>query len=254
MRAPARVQMPRMASIAAQTPPAVAELPPIALALNAPKTSAPSLDSGTNEVVVANTPSGAGDPDAIVCRAPQRLAGSGQLGPQICLHNHEWWKVAINGKDVAADGESLIDKPTVANPRGEGDPGAVTCRTPKAVSSGQDWVKRYGPEVCRTNRFWADIIKNRQIVNAQGEVVPVPRDLGYGDFFWGGGYQGLSGFGFNANGPGDSGHASQSSEPHPGGTLPGSAPVISFPGYSPPGSGGGGGGGGGTPTMGGYHP
>ena len=87
-----------------------------------------------------------------------------RFGPQACGHNYEWWKLAINGKDLAPDGKTLIDKPTVANPRGEGDPQAVTCRTPKFVDR--------GPlvPICRTNRFWADIVKNRQVVDARGEV------------------------------------------------------------------------------------
>ncbi|HZQ39913.1 MAG TPA: hypothetical protein VFA87_03940 [Rhizomicrobium sp.] len=125
--------------------------------------------------VMAQTPTGAGDPNAVLCRAPQYIPGSGKIGPELCLHNSEWWKLAANGKDIAADGETLIDRPAVANPTGEGDPEAVTCRKPIRVSSPQDWVKRFGPEVCRTNRFWADIVRNNQIVNASGEVLePIP--------------------------------------------------------------------------------
>jgi len=161
---PARVQMPSADSIAAPTQTTVAELPLISVALNTPKTMTAPTDTGTNDAVVANTPSGVGDPNAIVCRAAQRIAGTDQFGPQACGHNYEWWKLAINGKDLAPDGKTLIDKPTVANPRGEGDPQAVTCRTPKFVDR--------GPlvPICRTNRFWADIVKNRQVVDARGEV------------------------------------------------------------------------------------
>jgi hypothetical protein len=144
--------------------------------------------------VMAETPTGAGDPDAMVCRAPQHMAGSGQLGPQLCLHNSEWWKLAANGKDIAPDGETLIDRPTVANPTGEGDPEAVTCRTPKFVM--------LGPlvPVCRLNRFWAEVIKNHQQIDAWGQV-ETRRSGAFGE---------LSGNGGNA-GDHDSGQASQSS-------------------------------------------
>src|SRR4051812_16470329 len=102
----------------------------------------------TEPVRVPGTPSGEGDPDTIVCRAPQRMADSGQFGPEACGHNYEWQRLAMNGKDLAPDGKTLIDRPTVADPNGEGDPDAVTCRTPRFVIR--------GPliEVCRTNRFW----------------------------------------------------------------------------------------------------
>lgn len=113
--------------------------------------------------VMPNTPSGIGDPNTVVCRAPQPIPGSGQLGPQVCLHNSEWWKVAMNGKDVAPDGKSLIAKATVDNPTGEGDPNAVTCRTGKVVAPALRQLPvhgsngNFGQEICRTNRFWADV-------------------------------------------------------------------------------------------------
>jgi len=170
----------------------------------------PTVDShmsatAIEPVVMPNTPNGEGDPNTIVCRAPQRMADSGQLGPQACGHNYEWQRLAMNGKDLAPDGKTLIDRPTVANPKGDGDPDAITCRTPKFVIM--------GPlvEVCLTNRFWADLIKNHQIVDARGVVVTrrsradyVPGDPGYGRGY-GGGDVGPGGF--------DSGQPWQSSEP-----------------------------------------
>jgi hypothetical protein len=126
--------------------------------------SAPSVTSAKT-VVMANTPSGAGDPNAVVCRAPQQIPG-GQSGPQVCLHNNEWWKVAMNGKDVAPDGKTLIDRPTVDNPKGDGDPDAITCRTPQFVRSGPP-IK-----ICRLNSFWADLIKNHLMFDERGNVVP----------------------------------------------------------------------------------
>ena len=129
--------------------------------------------------VVPNTPSGVGDPNAVVCRAPQPIPGSEQLGPQVCLHNSEWWKVAVNGKDVGPDGKSLIAKATVDNPTGHGDPDAVTCRTGKAGLPPPGQLPQNGSdarwEICRTNRFWADVIKNDQVVDARGIVRPSNR-------------------------------------------------------------------------------
>jgi beta-lactamase regulating signal transducer with metallopeptidase domain len=198
--APARVHEPNIGSIEARMEIALAALPQIAPASES--FASPSA-GGTNAVVVANTPSGDGDSDTIVCRASQRIAGSGQFGPEACGHNYEWWKLAMNGKDLAPDGKTLIARPTVDNPKGDGDPDAMTCRTPKVVSSPQDWVKRFGPEVCRTNRFWADIIKNHQMVDARG-VVPTRRPTyDYGGLYGPGGHS-------NSFGP-DSGHHSQSS-------------------------------------------
>jgi hypothetical protein len=371
--APARVQAPSTASIAAQMGSLVAEPPPISLAVNAagsPKTFTTSSGAGTDDIAVANTPGGEGDADTIVCRAPQRFAGSDQFGPEACGHNYEWRKLAMNGKDLApdgktlidrptvantpsgvgdpekfvcrapqrfagsdrlgpaacghnwewltmalngkelaADGKTLIDRPTVANPTGEGDPDAMTCRTPKSAMRAPvcqtnrfwaDLIKNHqtidkptvdnptgegepdavtcrtpkfvwrGPlvEVCRTNRFWADVRKNNQVVDANGVVFgrqPIPRYTAFGGIPYAGGdvvyNHGYASF------PGqyDSGQAWQSSEPNPGGTLPGNtaASTPTFHGYGggisgggggTSGSGGGGWGGGGTPTMGGYHP
>jgi hypothetical protein len=115
--------------------------------------------------VMPTTPIGYGDPNTTVCRAPQKM-GSGQLGPQACGTNAEWYRLAMNGKDLAADGKTVIDRPTVGNPRGEGDPDALTCRTPTAGSQGA---------VCRTNRFWANLIKNHKALDAGDWLETAPR-------------------------------------------------------------------------------
>src|SRR5258705_10311126 len=99
---------------------------------------------------MGDTPSGAGDPNTIVCRARQHIAGSDQFGPEACGRNYEWRKLAMNGKDLAPDGKTLIARPTVDNPKGDGDPDAVTCRTPVELNSGAT-ILRFGPEVCQTN-------------------------------------------------------------------------------------------------------
>jgi beta-lactamase regulating signal transducer with metallopeptidase domain len=173
-------------------------------------------------IVMPDTPNGEGDPNTIVCRARQRIAGSGQFGPEACGHNYEWWNLAMNGKDLAPDGKTPIDRPTVRNPKGDGDPDTITCRTPQFIMR--------GPlvEVCRTNRFWADLIKNHQIVDAYGVVVQRPRPPYGGDYGPGNTCSNCSlGYG-NGNGYGygyDSGNASQSSA--------GSRSTQTYGGYTP---------------------
>ena len=144
-------------------------LPFSSVAFSSGALAAPA-DAENDAVLVAKTPIGFGDPDTMVCRASQRLAGSDQFGPKICFHNSEWKKLATNGKDLATDGKTIVDRPTVENPKGDGDPDDITCRTPMLLVSSSSRVVHHGPEVCQTNRFWADIIKNAQIVDADGVV------------------------------------------------------------------------------------
>lgn len=128
-------------------------------------------------MVVPNTPNGVGDPDTVVCRAPQRAADSDRLGPKVCLRNYEWGQLTMNGKDLAPDGKTLTAKPTVADPKGDGDPDAVTCRTPVPLGHDFGRIERFGPEVCQTNRFWADLTKNNKMVDADGVVRVRPATL-----------------------------------------------------------------------------
>jgi beta-lactamase regulating signal transducer with metallopeptidase domain len=125
-------------------------------------------DAAAEPAVMANTPSGTGDPNTIVCRAPQRIADGDQFGPQSCGHNYEWLNLAMNGKDLAPDGKTLIARATVANPKGDGDPDAVTCRSPMEIMESTSRFKRRGPVVCRTNRFWAEANKHHTVVDAYG--------------------------------------------------------------------------------------
>jgi hypothetical protein len=48
----------------------------------------------------------------------QKIAGSDQSGPQVCLTNREGSKMAMEGNDLAPDGKPLIDMPAVDNPKG----------------------------------------------------------------------------------------------------------------------------------------
>jgi hypothetical protein len=128
-------------------------------------------------VVLPNTPDGGGDPDTIVCRAPQRIAGTDRFGEVACGHNYEWQKLALNGKDLAPDDKTLIPKATVDNPTGKGGPDGVTCRSTGFLSP--------YPPLCRTNRFWANLIRDHLTVEADGVIetretrAPWPR-------YWGG--------------------------------------------------------------------
>jgi hypothetical protein len=52
----------------------------------------------------ADMPTGAGDPDAISCRAPQTLTDSRLMGPEICKHNRDWAKLYKEGLNISPDG------------------------------------------------------------------------------------------------------------------------------------------------------
>ena len=118
--------------------------------------------------VMPETPSGLGNPDAIVCRAPQAQPGSGAMGPRICMHNSVWIQLTMTGKDLSADGKSVFLRPTVADPTGEGNPDAITCRAPAPVTASRT---RHGPEACFTNRFWATLASRQQRVHSNGQIV-----------------------------------------------------------------------------------
>lgn len=137
--------------------------------------------SVTDPVTLPTTPNGNGDPDTIVCRAPQHIANSDQFGPKVCVSNHEWRQMVMNGKSIAPDGKTLIDLPIMDNPKGDGDPDAITCRTPVYLQASDTHIRRFGPKVCQPNQFWADIIKNHQMVDAFGVVrAQSVRDMGNG--------------------------------------------------------------------------
>jgi hypothetical protein len=118
--------------------------------------------------IMPETPSGMGDPGAIVCRAPQALPGSGAMGPKICMHNSVWMQLTMTGKDLSADGTSVFARATVADPTGEGNPDAVTCRRPAEITASRT---RHGPEVCLTNRYWKDLAANQKRVDSNGQIV-----------------------------------------------------------------------------------
>ena len=53
------------------------------------------------------------------------------------------------------------------NPRGAGDPNAITCRVPQQLPGS----RLRGPEVCQTNKVWAQLAASRQILMPDGKSV-----------------------------------------------------------------------------------
>jgi hypothetical protein len=120
--------------------------------------------------VVPDTPSGAGDPNAVVCRAAQPLP-SGGMGPKICMQNNIWVRLSLTGKDLSPDGKTVFERPAVEQPTGKGNPDAVTCRRPVPLTASHI---RFGPKVCLTNQQWKEIADKKMVVNSAGEIVMRP--------------------------------------------------------------------------------
>jgi hypothetical protein len=90
------------------------------------------------------------------------------MGPQICMHNSVWMRLTKTGQDLSADGKSVFARSTVSDPTGEGNPDAVTCRRPTEVTASRT---RHGPEVCVTNRFWANLTAHQQRIDTNGHII-----------------------------------------------------------------------------------
>lgn len=120
------------------------------------------------ETVLDFTPSGFGDPDAVVCRAPQKLENGEGLGPQICMHNSVWLRLTHTAKDLSADGQSVFKRPLVEQPHGDGPALAVTCRKPASITASRVWR---GPVVCLQNKDWAWMYERGLTVTGDGRLV-----------------------------------------------------------------------------------
>jgi len=120
--------------------------------------------------IMPDTPSGMGEPSAVVCRAPRRLP-SGEMGPKICMQNEIWVRLSLTGKDLSADGKSVFDRPTVVQPTGDGNPDAVTCRRKVPLTATHI---RFGPKVCLANKQWKEIAEKNMVVNSAGEILMRP--------------------------------------------------------------------------------
>ena len=58
----------------------------------------------------------------------------------------------------------MLAQANPATPNGEGDPTAVTCRSPQKLPGS----RMLGPEVCKTNAVWARYAKDGMDVSADG--------------------------------------------------------------------------------------
>ena len=124
--------------------------------------------------VMPDTPSGMGDPAAVVCRAPQRLS-SCAMGPKVCMQNEIWVRLSLTGKDLSADGKSVFERPTVDQPNGQGNPDAVTCRSRVPLTATR---VRFGPKVCLANKQWKEIAEKNMMVDSNGEILMRPAGPG----------------------------------------------------------------------------
>lgn len=90
-----------------------------------------------------------------VAEQPAPAPSAEQVAPQVVV-------------DAAADKMSPLKSAVWAtDPRGQGDPDAVTCRVPQHLPGS----RLRGPETCQTNRVWAALNANRQIVLPDGKTV-----------------------------------------------------------------------------------
>ena len=53
------------------------------------------------------------------------------------------------------------------DPRGEGDPNQITCRVPQPLPGS----RLRGPEVCKSNRAWAQMAAKKEVLSSDGQSV-----------------------------------------------------------------------------------
>ena len=73
-------------------------------------------------------------------------------------------KQAASVASLALPPRALKETVLALDPRGEGDPDAVTCRPPQVLPGS----RLPGPEVCKTNRIWAALRAQGQQIGADG--------------------------------------------------------------------------------------
>jgi beta-lactamase regulating signal transducer with metallopeptidase domain len=66
----------------------------------------------------------------------------------------------------------VIHASLALDPRGEGDPEAITCRLPQTLPGSH----LPGPMVCKLNRLWAELRVNHAVISADGSQVEIPSD------------------------------------------------------------------------------
>jgi beta-lactamase regulating signal transducer with metallopeptidase domain len=137
--APMPAPAPR-ADVSGTPEPATAVVAPPA----APVTALPSVaaipQASANADVSANAKAPANS-DVVVCRRPQPLPGSRFDGPQVCRSVGEWAQLRAQGKDIGADGRSIVDIDGGEKQR------TVAARYCRALTTGSTWTSTVGP-VC----------------------------------------------------------------------------------------------------------
>jgi hypothetical protein len=108
----------KVQNVAALAPPAAeppqvvvsapAEPPPPAPMAIAAQPAAPPAQPTAKEVVLALSPTGDGDPEAVTCRVPQQLPGSRLPGPQVCKTNRVWAELRANREEISPDGKMIV--------------------------------------------------------------------------------------------------------------------------------------------------
>ncbi|HKB95263.1 MAG TPA: hypothetical protein VKB94_00360, partial [Rhizomicrobium sp.] len=76
-------------------------------------------------------------------------------------------KPAASVASVALPVRALKEAVLALDPRGEGDPDAVICRLPQALPGS----RLTGPEVCKTNRVWAELRAQGQQISPDGRTL-----------------------------------------------------------------------------------
>lgn len=112
-----------------------------------------------NDARQADQPTGSGDPDAVSCRKPRRLAGTQTMEPELCRKNAYWSELWIRGEILGADGNS-VQQPAAARvvdgtPDGAGAPDEVVCARPQQQSASRLLI----PTRCFRNAYWARLFR-----------------------------------------------------------------------------------------------
>lgn len=93
-------------------PARVAAPPPEEMVSTDPMASAPvvtALEPDSQPASAVAPAISADDSAAIVCRSPQPLPASHFLGPRVCRSEGEWARLRARGKDIGADGHSIVE-------------------------------------------------------------------------------------------------------------------------------------------------
>jgi hypothetical protein len=75
--------------------------------------------------------------------------------------------LSTGGAESGGETKALKQTLLMLSPTGDGDPDAVTCRVPQILPGS----RLPGPEVCKTNRVWAQLHSNREEISADGKAV-----------------------------------------------------------------------------------